>query len=659
MTDNTFPTWDDNSLEALLHDAYDEMGPTPEAEERMLAAVMAATADAAPAGDNRSHRDAAGAPEPPARAAAAAGGESIDGGTTGEPAKKRVIAGGKIARIAASVAVVAVLVAGVGFGTGLLGSSNTADVSTAGPADKASQAQSAPADSGNMAREEASSLHADAAAGQANATASSADSIYDEYPLGGCDVGAIPPDTEEYDKLREGRFLSTATTPLSTVSADVDTASYCNVRRLIEQGASVPSGAVRIEEMLNYFDYGYATPEGDGQFATTVQLAPCPWNADTQLLVLGFATAEAPTHASAGSNLVFLIDVSGSMNAPDKLELLQDSFAVLTSQLTERDRVSIVTYASGEEVVLEGASGADAREIQRAIDKLRAHGATNGEAGLKMAYELAERNYIEGGVNRIVMASDGDLNVGITSESDLYDFVDAKRDTGIYLSVLGFGSGNYKDNKMETLADHGNGNYHYIDCLDEAKRVFGTKLLANLTPFADNVKVQVEFNPSQVKAYRLIGYENRGLAAEDFRDDAVDAGDVGPNSQFTVAYEIVPADSSFDAGTADLRYGTSAGAAPAGSIGDELLTCTLRWRAFADNQVHEQATHVTAADMTDAPSDDWKMAAAVIEFGMALRDSAYAGTSNLQTARELLGQIDLGDERAAFAQLVEKAQRNQ
>ena len=649
MTDSTFPTWDDESLDALLRDAYDEMGPTPEAEDRMLAAIMAAA-------ENDGDGAVPGAPEAPVRAHATAKAGSEDGSTsTSEPTKKRVIPGGKIARIAASVAVVAVLIAGVGFGAGLLGGSNASDTATTDPSNKTEQAQSSQAQgqATESAREEASSLYFDAA------TASTADSAYEEYPLGGCDIGAIPPDTEEYDHVREGRFLSTATTPLSTVSADVDTASYCNVRRLIEQGASIPSGAVRIEEMLNYFDYGYATPTGDGQFATTVQLAACPWNAETQLLVLGFATAEAPTHAPAGSNLVFLIDVSGSMNSPDKLELLQDSFAVLTSQLTERDRVSIVTYAGSEEVVLEGASGADAREIQRAIDRLRAHGSTNGEAGLKMAYEVAARNYIDGGVNRIVMASDGDLNVGITSESDLYDFVDAKRGTGIYLSVLGFGAGNYKDNKMETLADHGNGNYHYIDCLDEAKRVFGTKLLANLEPFADDVKVQVEFNPNQVKAYRLIGYENRTLAAEDFRDDAVDAGDVGPNSQFTVAYEIVPANSSFDAGTSELRYGTSESAAPTSGVANELLTCTLRWRAFADNQIHEQATHVTASDMTEAPSDDWKMAAAVIEFGMALRGSSYAGTSDLQTAHDLLSQTDLDDERTAFAQLIEKAQRNQ
>ena len=665
MTDNKFSTWEDNSLDALLHDAYEEMGPSPEAEARMLAAVMAVVDDGATAGvtdavdaagaatvDTAAGAGAvAGAPEKPVRASAST-----------QPSTKRVVRGGKVLRIAAAVAVVAVLVAGVGFGASLLSSPSTAGIASNGlAADKTEQVEPSSTQdaTASSSQQEASRIYADSADEQANAAASTADGLASEEDQYSYGIIAIPGDTEEYDHLREGRFLSTATTPLSTVSADVDTASYCNVRRLIAQGSSVPSGAVRIEEMLNYFDYDYATPTGSDQFATTVQLADCPWNADTKLLVLGFSTAEAPTHAEAGSNLVFLIDISGSMNSPDKLELLQDSFAVLTSQLTERDRVSIVTYASGEEVVLEGASGADAREIQRAIDKLRAHGATNGEAGLKMAYEVAERNYIESGVNRIVMASDGDLNVGITSESDLYDFVDSKRGTGIYLSVLGFGSGNYKDNKMETLADHGNGNYHYIDCLDEAKRVFGTKLLANLTPFADDVKVQVEFNPSQVKAYRLIGYENRGLAAEDFRDDSVDAGDVGPNCQFTVAYEIVLADSAFDVGITELRYGASNAATPAttDSMGDELLTCTLRWRAFADNQVHEQATHVVSDDITATPSDDWKMAAAVIEFGMALRGSAYAGTSSLQTALDLLGQIDLDDERAAFAELVRAAMK--
>jgi len=470
--------------------------------------------------------------------------------------------------------------------------------------------------------------------------------------------------TEEYAPLDETGFVSVLTRPLSTVSADVDTASWCNLRRMVRQGYGlasgaedewdevdpyyyyddvIPTGAVRIEEMLNYFTYNYATPKEGERFSITPSLGPCPWNPDTELLTLGFATAPETKAADAGSNLVFLIDVSGSMDSPDKLDLLKASFAKLVDQLDENDRVSIVTYASGEELVLEGAKGTDARKIMRAIRSLRADGSTNGERGLELAYEVAERNFIEDGVNRIVMASDGDLNVGMTSTSELHDYVEKKRETGVYLSVLGFGSGNYKDDKMETLADKGNGSYHYIDCKDEAERVFGERLCANLVPFADDVKVQVEFNPAQVKAYRLIGYENRGLADEDFRDDKVDAGDVGPSAQFTVAYEIVRADSEFEVGGSDLKYQESA---PTGS--DEWLTATLRYRSFDDGEVHEQAMALGDEAWAENPGEDWSFQAAVIELGMLMRDSEYAGTSSLDEVRTLAGA-----DRDGFLDVVE------
>ena len=307
--------------------------------------------------------------------------------------------------------------------------------------------------------------------------------------------------------------------------------------------------------------------------------------------------------------------------------------------------------------MLEGASGDDSKEILKAIYKLDAGGSTNGEAGLKQAYEVAERNFIEGGVNRIIMASDGDLNVGITSESDLYDFVDGKRESGIYLSVLGFGSGNYKDNKMETLADHGNGSYHYIDCIEEAERVLKEKLTANLVPFADDVKVQVEFNPAQVKGYRLIGYENRALADEDFRNDAVDAGDVGPNQQFTVAYEVALADSKQEVAEPELKYGSQAGSASNASYAsasDDWLTCTMRYHVFDGDKMREQQLAVDKSNVADNPSDDWKFAAAVIEFGMLARDSKYAGTASTDSIIDLLG-TNLNDERDGFKRLVVKA----
>lgn len=462
--------------------------------------------------------------------------------------------------------------------------------------------------------------------------------------------------TEEYAAVDENGFISTRTRPLSTVSADVDTASYANVRRMVSQGYAldeIPSGAVRAEEMLNYFTYDYAAPTGGNLFSMQAQASTCPWNPDTQLLVLGFATQRESPATSKGANLVFLIDVSGSMDSPDKLDLLQDSFATLLESLDGDDRVSIVTYSGQEEVVLEGARGDDDAQILKAIYRLRASGSTNGEAGLRMAYEVARRNFIDGGVNRIVMASDGDLNVGMTSTSDLYDFVEAQRDTGVYLSVLGFGSGNYKDTKMEVLADHGNGSYHYIDCTEEAERVLGERLMANLVPFADDVKVQVEFNPAQVKAYRLIGYENRELPDEAFLDDAADAGDVGPNAQFTVAYEVVLADSAYDVpDVPDLKYGATD---YAGDDSSDWLTCSLRYRAFADGAVHEQSLIVDSGDATARPSDDWTFASAVIEFAMLAADSHYLGSASPDSVLALLDGMDLSPERAGFRSLVEAA----
>lgn len=487
---------------------------------------------------------------------------------------------------------------------------------------------------------------------------------YDSYEMLGAETGYVSmnsegyPDfsTEEYAHLDEQGFISALTRPLSTVSADVDTASYCNLRRMLRDGWTadeIDSGAVRIEEMLNYFDYDYATPAGDELFGVTVHVGDCPWNDETKLVTLGFATEpEAESVAKKGSNLVFLIDISGSMDSADKLDLLKDAFGELVSHLGKNDRVSIVTYASGEDVVLEGARGDENRKIMRAINRLRADGSTNGEAGLKMAYEVAQSNFIEGGINRIVMASDGDLNVGMSSESDLHDYVDQQRETGIYLSVLGFGSGNYKDNKMETLADHGNGSYHYIDCIEEAERVLGTKLTANLVPLADDVKLQVEFNPAQVKGYRLIGYENRALADEDFRDDEKDAGDVGSGAQFTVAYEVALVGSAQEVAQTDLKYGD---ASKGDAATDEWLTATIRYQPADGGKTREQTQVVGKRDAKHKPGDDWRFQAAIIEFGMLLRDSEYAGTSDYDSIMGLLGEGELSDERAGFAELVDLA----
>ena len=483
----------------------------------------------------------------------------------------------------------------------------------------------------------------------------------DSYEEGPAECGfwygdPIAWNTEEYGVIREGGFLSTRANPLSTLSADVDTASYANLRRMVFDGYGVdeiPAGAVRIEEMLNYFHYDYDTPEGDDLFAVTSHVGDCPWNKDTKLVTLGFATRpEDDGIARKGSNLVFLIDISGSMDDSDKLGLLKDAFGKLLDNLGDNDRVSIVTYAAGEDVLLEGAKGSEKSKIMRVINRLRADGSTNGEAGLKMAYQVAQDNFIEGGVNRIILASDGDLNVGISSESDLHDYVDKQRETGIYLSVLGFGSGNYKDNKMETLADHGNGSYHYIDCIEEAERVLGTNLTANLVPLADDVKLQVEFNPAQVKGYRLIGYENRAMADEDFRDDKKDAGDVGPGSQFTVAYEVALVGSDQQVGETDLKYG-----APAEGDGssDEWLTATIRYKPADGGEVREQTHVVGEASLEKTPHEDWNFQAAVIELGMLLRDSEFKGTSDYDSIRALLAKGGTDKDREGFAELVDLA----
>ncbi|MDO4401126.1 MAG: VWA domain-containing protein [Coriobacteriia bacterium] len=629
MSANTVNEHDDRMLEQALRGAYDQMDPAPEQEGRMLAALKAAQA-----------QRQAEVPEPEAAPDISASEPPIAVQPV-KTARKRV-APWKVALPAAACLALAAIGVGVW--------ANQPDLTE----------QAAPVAS--EATEEANTLLSskDAATGEADAGAYDMAAESDLVVLDGDGMayGTAPedlgsPNTEEYAAIDETGFVSTATSPLSTVSADVDTASYANLRRMVANGATlaeIPTGAVRIEEMLNYFDYGYASPTGGEKFSMQARVGACPWNPNTQLLVLGFATEQQTERKPA--NLVFLIDVSGSMDDPDKLDLLQDSFATLLEHLNADDRVSIVTYSGQEEVVLEGAAGDDDKAILRAIYRLRADGSTNGEAGLKMAYDVAERNKIEGGVNRIVMASDGDLNVGMTSESDLHDFVAAKRESGIYLSVLGFGAGNYKDNKMETLADNGNGQYHYIDCIDEAERVLSQKLMSSVVPFADDVKLQVEFNPAQVKGYRLIGYENRAMADEDFRDDTKDAGDIGPNAQFTVAYEIALVGSAQEVATTDLKYAQ----APAAGTGDEWLTCTLRYRAFDDGQVHEQQLVATGDEGAD---EDWRFAAAVCELGMVARDSEYAGDATLETARKLLDGMELDSQRAGLRDLIDALAKNE
>ncbi|MBR2790873.1 MAG: VWA domain-containing protein [Eggerthellaceae bacterium] len=476
----------------------------------------------------------------------------------------------------------------------------------------------------------------------------------------------LPWNTEEYAVITEHGFISVLSKPFSTFGADVDTASYCNLRRMIRQGLNIgqiPAGAVRIEEMLNYFTYSYAGPQaGSGDlFGVTAVIGDCPWNPDTKLLVIGLTAKEADVQASAGNNLVFLIDVSGSMRADDKLPLLKESFRCLLEELDPNDTVSIVTYASGEEVVLEGAKASERERILAAIDSLTASGSTNGHAGLAMAYEVAARHFIEGGNNRIILASDGDLNVGITSQSDLEAFVAKKRDGGVYLSVLGFGDGNYKDTKMETIADAGNGAYYYIDCIEEAQRIFGEQLTRTMYAVANDVKFQLEFNPAYVKGYRQVGYENRELTDDQFKDDKVDAGEVGSGAQIIVAYELVMTDSDMQLFTSDSRYG----AGSAGVENGEWFALAVRWkepgstaaspaqeRSYTFGAENYVADPSTAANLGDA-GKDWAFASQVIRFGMLVADSDNLGTATLDALQqEVMASKWTDERRAEFTKLV-------
>ena len=466
--------------------------------------------------------------------------------------------------------------------------------------------------------------------------------------------------TEEYAAIAENGFRKVTTDPLSTFSADVDTASYCNLRRMLNDDYSagyIPSGAVRVEEMLNYFHYDYAAPGPDRKFGVTAQLTPCPWNPANTLLALGVRAADAPEATEDGSNLVFLVDVSGSMSSENKLPLAQKALTLLVDELTEKDTVSIVTYASGEEIVIEGANPVkDKARLLSAIDSLYADGSTNGQQGLAQAYDVAMKHLRPKGNNRVIMCSDGDLNVGITSESELHDYVTEKKETGVYLSVLGFGDGNYKDTKMETLADDGNGNYYYIDSILEARKVLCEELTQTLYAVADDVKFQIEFNPAKVSAWRQIGYENRALENQDFEDDKKDAGEVGAGSCVTVLYELVPAGEPSEA--SELKYQQSALTEAAGS--GEWLTLSTRYKEPGQSESQLETTVVDDSVFTDAPSGDTLFAAAVAEFGMILSGSGYKGEATYDTVLELLKQAPLSDPyREEFFSLVKIAQRNQ
>lgn len=463
--------------------------------------------------------------------------------------------------------------------------------------------------------------------------------------------------TEEYDSIRENVFKDVSTSPLSTFAADVDSASYSNLRRLINNGYTlkeIPAGAVRAEEMINYFTYNYDGPEGNDPFGVNAEISTCPWNSEHKLLHLGLQTEAIDFSETPDSNIVLLVDVSGSMSDENKLPLVKESFSLLIDNLSEKDTVSIVTYASGVDVVLEGVSGDRKDKILDALDSLRAGGSTNGTGGIDEAYRVAEANFIKNGNNRVIIASDGDFNVGKSSASDLSKQIQEKAKKGIYLSVLGYGMYNYSDTRMETLADDGNGNYAYIDTLHEAKKVLVEELGANMLTVAKDVKFQVEFNPKYVSEYRLIGYENRALNNEDFEDDTKDAGEIGAGHSVTVLYEIVPTTEENTDNGKDLKYQTS-------NLTDEALksndwlTLSVRYKEPDEDESKLLEYEIGSNYYTDKPSEDFIFSAAVAEFAMVVRNSEYVADGSLDHIVEELNTIPLKDEyRREFATLVDK-----
>lgn len=457
--------------------------------------------------------------------------------------------------------------------------------------------------------------------------------------------------TEEYAYIKENGYHTVAQAPLSTFSVDVDTASYGNIRRMIRSGVNIPADAVRIEEMINYFDYDYPEPEGEDAFSVTTEYSACPWNEDSRLLLIGLQAKEIDFADRPASNLVFLLDVSGSMYSDDKLPLVQKAFTMLSENLDERDKISIVTYAGYEAVVLDGVSGTEKAKIAAALEDLEAGGSTAGAAGIQKAYELAQKHFIPGGNNRVILATDGDLNVGISSESGLTRMIEEKRKSGVHLSVLGVGTENIKDNKMEALADNGNGNYNYLDSIYEAKKVLVDEMGGTLITVAKDVKIQVEFNPEQVTGYRLIGYENRLLSQEDFHDDQVDAGEIGAGHTVTALYEIIPKGKEEGSKLKYQSTGTTTGSS-------ELLTVSLRYKAPNGDISKLLEYPVESGSFREEASENLTFAAAVAEFGMVLRNSENKGTANFDSVMALTESCisrNSDDYRKEFLGLVQTA----
>ncbi len=448
--------------------------------------------------------------------------------------------------------------------------------------------------------------------------------------------------SEEYGAFDENPFLDAIEDPLSTFSIDVDGASYSNVRRFLNEGRRPPRDAVRIEEMINYFSYDYPQPSGQHPFSVTTEVSDCPWDLSHQLIHIGLQGESLETDDIPPSNLVFLIDVSGSMRASNKLPLLKQAFRLLVPQLRAEDRIAMVTYAGSPGLALPSTSGSEQEELLGVLDRLEAGGSTAGAAGIELAYEQVLENFAEEGNNRVILATDGDFNVGISNDAALVQLIESKRDLGVFLTVLGFGTGNLKDSKMEKLANHGNGTYNYIDNLAEAEKVFVHELVGTLVTIAKDVKIQVEFNSDRIASYRLIGYENRLLDDDDFDDDAADAGEMGSGHSVTALYEIVPVP---DTDATD----------------PSLIKISLRYKDpdMSTSQVFESSVTGKGFPL-DQTSDNYRFSAAVAQFGLLLRNSEHMGESSVSSVLELAKSSigsDEGGYRGEFVELVEGCDR--
>jgi Ca-activated chloride channel family protein len=468
-------------------------------------------------------------------------------------------------------------------------------------------------------------------------------------------VGCDPAGGDRYGRTDENRWASVIAEPLSTFSIDVDTASYSNVRRFLQSGALPPAAAVRTEELINYFTYAYPQPKDERPLAVDAEVAACPWNPTHKLVRIGMQGKTVPVSQMGPRNLVFLVDVSGSMSDGDKLPLLRHGLNLLVDDMTERDRISMVAYAGASGLVLPPTSGADKKAIREAIANLEAGGSTNGGAGIALAYAQARKHLVKGGVNRVILASDGDFNVGVTDHDELIKLVEQQRSSGVYLSVLGFGRGNLNDHTMEQIADKGNGNYSYIDSEREAKKVLVDQAAGTLMTIAKDVKLQVEWNPSAVAAYRLIGYENRRLAAQDFKDDRKDAGELGAGHSVTGLYEVVPAGVPTPGGKLDaLKYQKPAAPAKPGA---EMFTVKLRYK-LPESAISTGFEMAVATGDRAAPSDAFRLAAAVAAFGERLRDPLRKDGLTFAQIHDLAASVELPDprgDRKEFLRLVNEA----